>query len=79
MGAGEGISVPTKASVRVEFGEGDWVLCGGESSLSQGFGLGGLSVDDLCRVEHFGMDEELRWLGDLINLIFFNLGHLLKF
>ena len=41
-------------------------------------GRGGLIVGDLHIIELFGMVEELRWLGDLNDIIFLDLMYLLE-
>ena len=43
------------------------------------FVRGGLFVNDICRVDLAGLGEELCFLGDLLELNFDNLRHLLEF
>ena len=43
------------------------------------FGWGGIVVGKLCRVKLAGLGEEIRWLGDLIDILFCNLMHMLDF
>ena len=42
------------------------------------FGRGGIAVDKLHRVDIVGLGEEIRWLGDLLELNFCNLMHMLE-